>query len=83
MNLKNEKQFMKLYGLPSWMPKTSSDFSEMEDKISKGNLVECPHCNGYGSSFKDPEDQNTCRFCGGSGVVTPKMAERYPLFTSV
>ena len=31
--------------------------------------IECDHCNGYGSSLKDPFGQNTCSKCGGYGVV--------------
>jgi DnaJ-class molecular chaperone len=30
---------------------------------------ECPHCNGYGSSLKDPEGVDRCTQCGGSGLV--------------
>ena len=29
----------------------------------------CPHCNGYGSSLKDPIGVNVCTRCGGSGLV--------------
>jgi DnaJ-class molecular chaperone len=27
----------------------------------------CPHCNGYGSSLKEPSGR--CMHCGGSGLV--------------
>lgn len=30
---------------------------------------ECNHCNGYGSSLKDPEGVNICTKCGGSGLM--------------
>jgi DnaJ-class molecular chaperone len=30
---------------------------------------ECYHCNGYGSSLKDPVGVNNCTKCGGSGVI--------------
>lgn len=30
----------------------------------------CDHCNGYGSSFKDPIGINVCKKCGGSGLVS-------------
>ena len=29
----------------------------------------CPHCNGYGSSLKDPQGVNRCSLCGGLGLV--------------
>ena len=29
----------------------------------------CSHCNGYGSSFKDPENVDRCSKCAGHGVV--------------
>ena len=35
----------------------------------KHGLVECPHCNGYGSSLKDPEGVDKCTRCGGSGLI--------------
>jgi DnaJ-class molecular chaperone len=30
---------------------------------------ECDHCNGYGSSLKDPEGVDTCTKCKGSGLT--------------
>jgi DnaJ-class molecular chaperone len=35
----------------------------------KHGYQECGHCNGYGSSLKDPEHQRYCSQCGGSGLV--------------
>jgi DnaJ-class molecular chaperone len=35
----------------------------------KYGFMQCKHCNGYGSSLKDPEGVNTCTKCGGSGLV--------------
>ena len=32
----------------------------------------CQHCNGYWSSFKDPENSNICSKCDGHGVVKKK-----------
>jgi DnaJ-class molecular chaperone len=29
----------------------------------------CKHCNGYGSSMKDPTGVDVCTKCGGTGVV--------------
>ena len=37
--------------------------------------VECDHCNGYGSSLKDPEGVNKCTKCGGSGLVKKDKKE--------
>lgn len=31
-------------------------------------MLECTHCNGFGSSFKDPGDER-CSKCGGSGLA--------------
>lgn len=35
----------------------------------KYGYKECAHCNGHGSSFKDPVGVDTCTRCGGSGLV--------------
>lgn len=35
----------------------------------------CNHCNGYGSSLKDPIGVNKCTICGGSGLVKKEQAE--------
>jgi len=35
----------------------------------KYGYKECSHCNGYGSSMKDPIGTDTCTVCGGSGLV--------------
>lgn len=40
----------------------------------KYGLVECPHCNGYGSSLKDPIGVDVCTKCGGSGLVKKEAA---------
>ena len=29
----------------------------------KFEYMQCPHCNGYGSSLKDPEGVNICTRC--------------------
>jgi DnaJ-class molecular chaperone len=36
-------------------------------------LIECTHCNGYGSSFKDPGDER-CSQCGGTGLKVDQDA---------
>ena len=36
-------------------------------EILPPNTEMCHHCNGYGSSLKEPGDR--CSVCGGSGVV--------------
>lgn len=43
----------------------------------KYGLVECPHCNGYGSSLKEEADR--CTVCGGTGLLKKKQAEEYRL----
>ena len=35
----------------------------------KYGYVQCPHCNGYGSSLKDPVGVNQCTRCNGLGLV--------------
>jgi DnaJ-class molecular chaperone len=35
---------------------------------------QCPHCNGHGSSLRDPEGVNTCTRCGGSGLIRKQDA---------
>ena len=35
----------------------------------KYGYTECSHCNGYGSSLKDPEDVNICTRCHGTGLI--------------
>ena len=36
---------------------------------------QCPRCNGYGSSLKDPEGVNICTRCGGSGLIKKENEE--------
>lgn len=36
---------------------------------SRHGYVVCTHCNGYGSSLKDPEPIWRCSVCGGLGLV--------------
>jgi len=51
----------------------------MEFKIianpEKYGYKECPHCNGYGSSFQDPDDVDRCSKCGGSGLVKKEESQ--------
>lgn len=35
----------------------------------KYNLKQCNHCNGYGSSLKDPIGVNKCTVCFGTGLI--------------
>lgn len=45
------------------------DFNDMFD-LATGNstkYIECPHCNGYGSSLK--ESSARCTQCNGSGLI--------------
>ena len=32
----------------------------------------CGHCNGYGSSLKDPPGVDHCTLCGGTGLMKEK-----------
>jgi len=48
--------------------------TNFDELIEKG-YVECDHCNGYGSSLKDPEGVNKCTKCNGIGLVPPKKSE--------
>jgi len=46
----------------------SIPFEVMMDPEKYGYKI-CDHCNGYGSSLKDPVGQNTCSKCGGTGLL--------------
>ena len=41
----------------------------------KFGYMQCPHCNGYGSSLKDPEGVNICTKCGGWGLIKKENEE--------
>jgi len=43
-------------------------FKVIMDPAKYGYTV-CPHCNGYGSSLKDPRAVNVCTMCDGSGLI--------------
>lgn len=47
------------------------DVSRWEIMMNPGKhgYRECDHCNGFGSSFKDPEGVDTCTKCKGLGLV--------------
>jgi DnaJ-class molecular chaperone len=46
----------------------------------KHGLVICPHCNGFGSSLKDPEGVDRCTGgCKGTGLLTKEQAATYTL----
>ena len=38
----------------------------------KYGYKQCDHCNGYGSSMKDPFGVDKCTKCGGSGLEKKK-----------
>lgn len=38
--------------------------------LTEHGMEICGHCNGYGSSLKEPDDK--CTKCGGSGLVKQK-----------
>ena len=60
-------QYAKLKG--GTMPKETELALELDKwlNMDKYGLMECPNCNGYGSSLKEHCDK--CTKCGGSGVV--------------
>ena len=35
----------------------------------KYGYEQCTHCNGYGSSLKDPDGVDRCSRCGGLGLL--------------
>ncbi len=37
---------------------------------------ECGHCNGYGSSLRDPDGVDVCTKCGGKGYLTKAPSEQ-------
>jgi len=50
----------------------SITFEQMMNPEKHG-LVQCDHCNGYGSSFKESSDK--CTKCDGSGLVKKKNSK--------
>ena len=38
----------------------------------------CKHCNGYGSSLKDPIGVDRCSVCGGTGLVCAHCLKPIP-----
>jgi hypothetical protein len=42
------------------------------DPESNGYKV-CKHCNGFGSSMRDPEGVDTCTVCGGPGIIKKEI----------
>jgi DnaJ-class molecular chaperone len=41
----------------------------------KYGYKQCPHCNGYGSSLKDPDGVDTCTMCHGLGLIREEKEE--------
>ena len=50
------------------------DFDVFENPEAHGYEF-CDHCNGYGSSLKDPDGVDRCTKCGGTGLQKKKEAE--------
>lgn len=46
-----------------------SKMSEMSLNPAEHGMAICTHCNGYGSSLKDPEGVDRCTVCEGTGLV--------------
>jgi len=51
------------------------NISEIMVGPEKHGYKQCPHCNGYGSSLKDPEGVDTCTMCHGSGLIKEEKEE--------
>ena len=47
----------------------SKNLFEISLNPEKYGYKQCPHCNGYGSSLKDPEGVDICTRCHGSGLI--------------
>lgn len=47
---------------------TTEDMQKIRDG-TQPEWIECDHCNGYGSSFKDSEKESQCTKCKGKGFV--------------
>jgi DnaJ-class molecular chaperone len=58
------------------------DMSEIMVDPEKYGYKQCPHCNGYGSSLKDPEGVDTCTVCHGWGLVKEDDKEKPPQLNS-
>jgi len=54
--------------------KEAENFAEIVLHPEKHGLTQCPHCNGYGSSLKDPDGVDTCTVCHGSGLIRKPSA---------
>jgi ribosomal protein L40E len=60
------------------MPYTFDQMAHPE----KYGLEMCDHCNGYGSSLKDPTRVDRCTKCGGSGLQEKKPVTKESLTTA-
>jgi len=75
-----------LYGENTWIApgrrsqmkgvsmKIAKNFAEIVLDPEKNGLTQCPHCNSYGSSLKDPDGVDTCTVCHGSGLIKKPVA---------
>jgi DnaJ-class molecular chaperone len=53
-----------------WLRKEGKNMDiEIMMNPDKYGYIEYPHCNGYGSSPKDPEGVNRCTRCDGTGLI--------------
>lgn len=48
----------------------------------KYGLEMCDHCNGYGSSLKDPVGVDRCTKCGGYGLQKKKGTQNEDIQTT-
>ena len=49
--------------------KKMENMTEIMMDPAKYGYKQCPHCNGYGSSLKDPDGVDTCTMCHGWGLI--------------
>lgn len=47
---------------------------EMMQDPEKHGLIQCPHCNGYGSSLHEPDLR--CTRCGGTGLIRKHLTDQ-------
>ena len=47
------------------------------DEPRKYGYEECPHCFGYGTSFKDPKNVTVCSFCKGRRIIEKHLFQGY------
>lgn len=57
--------------------KITPSYSPIKTSAEDSSFTFCPHCDGYGSSLRDKDDEQKCSYCGGTGRVSKDVAKRY------